>query len=142
MRFWISATLMPGRWRRHLEPLHRSLCGLPGLSGYPGPVVGSDYSGEVAVVIGGGEMSQRDTGRGFMDRHPVVARALRHWVRIGLCGNSLFLTLYVLLPMAIFGGVEIVEPNRVLRWCELGVCLVLSAISVAAVISSLRRMSE
>lgn len=93
-------------------------------------------------MIGGGEMSQRDTGRGFMDRHPVVARALRHWVRIGLCGNSLFLTLYVLLPMAIFGGVEIVEPNMVLRWCELGVCLVLSAISVAAVILSLRRRPE
>jgi hypothetical protein len=44
--------------------------------------------------------------------------------------------------LAIFGGVEIVEPNRVLRWCELGTCLTLTVLGIIDAVIRHRKERE
>lgn len=69
----------------------------------------------------------------FLGKHPNLARALRYTARIGVCANSVFLALYVLLPISLRGGVELVEPITVLRWGELGVC---SSVTVLGIVEA------
>ena len=69
----------------------------------------------------------------------MIARTLRYSAAVGLCANSLFLALYILLPMAITGGMEFVEPNRVLRWAELSSVLALTVLGIVQTVFGYRR---
>ncbi len=63
-----------------------------------------------------------------------TAKAIRYWGKVSLCGNSFFLAIYVLLPMAICGGVVNVEPNVYVRWIEFGISLTGSIVGTALMI--------